>query len=246
MKPLRISAVSYLNTFPFVYGIRHSGFLQNYELDLDIPSLCAEKLKSGYADIALVPAGALPDFANYHIVSDYCIGAVDNVLTVLLLSQHPLGKIMKIGLDFDSRTSAKLVQVLASSYWKISPQFERLHPGDISPEKQLDAVVAIGDKTFDIRSQYKYSFDLAREWIDFTGQPFVFALWVSLNKLEKKIEDNFSRALEFGVSHIDETLEYFASRLPANADCREYLTKNISYRLDRDKQEGLNLFLSYL
>ncbi len=246
MKTLNLSAVSYLNTYPFVYGIKQSGFLQNYNLFLEVPSLCAERLKSGEADIALVPVGALPDFSNYYIVSDYCIGAVRQVITVLLLSHKPLEKIKKIYLDFDSRTSARLVQVLAQSYWKIAPSFERLKPGQAEDASEHEAMVAIGDKTFAIRDRYAYSYDLAGEWISFTGMPFVFAVWVSLKPVPEDTLAMLNKALKFGVQNIDLTLDYFSTKLPENADCRQYLTENISFTLDKEKKEGLNLFLSYL
>ena len=64
MELIKISAVSYLNTFPFVLGIKTSGELDDIELQLDVPSICAEKLKAGIVDLALVPAGALPDFTD--------------------------------------------------------------------------------------------------------------------------------------------------------------------------------------
>jgi chorismate dehydratase len=246
MNVLNLSAVSYLNTYPFVYGIRQSGFLYDYHLYLDVPSLCAERLKSGEARIALVPAGALPDFRNYHIVSDFCIGAVNDVISVLLLSHKPLEKISRIFLDYDSRTSARLVQVLARYYWKTNPVFERLAPGQAERFSGKDAIVAIGDKTFGMRSEYPYVYDLAGEWIKFTGLPFVFALWISLDPVPGELIKSFNSALEYGITHIDEVLEYFSSRLPENADCRQYLTGNISYPFDKAKREGLNLFLSYL
>ena len=246
MKTLNISAVSYLNTFPFVYGMRHSGFLCDYHLYLDVPSLCAERLKTGEADIGLVPAGALPDFSDYHIITDYCLGAVKEVITVLLLSTKPLDKIRKVHLDFDSRTSARLVQVLARSYWKITPEFERLKPGEAEGLGKREAIVAIGDKTFGLKEQYPYSYDLADEWIKFTGLPFVFAVWACTRPLSGQIIDSLNSALQFGIENIESTLEYFSSKLPPNADCRKYLTENISYDLDKQKREGLNLFLSYL
>jgi len=246
MKPLTISAVSYLNTFPFVYGIQQSGHLQDYQLFLDVPAICAERLAKGEADISLVPVGALSDFADYHIVSDYCIGAVKNVFTILLLSETPLEKIRKIYVDFDSRTSARLVQVLSHSFWKIKPVFERLKPGQSEQFKGKQAIVAIGDKTFRMRENYPYVYDLAGEWIRFTGLPFVFAIWISLKPLKNEVRESFNRALLYGISNIDEVLDFFRSRLPENADCREYLTRNISYSFDKAKQEGLNLFLSYL
>lgn len=208
--------------------------------------MCAERLKSGDADIALVPAGALPDFRNYHIVSDYCLGAVKKVITVLLLSHKPLGKIKKVYLDFDSRTSARLVQVLSQSFWKTEPVFERLKPGQAEHFSKKEAIVAIGDKTFGMRNDYPYVYDLADEWIKFTGLPFVFALWISLKPIPEDVKVPFNLALASGINNIDEVLKYFSSRLPQNADCRKYLTENISYTFDKAKRDGLNLFLSYL
>ena len=71
MELLKISAVCYLNTFPFVFGLKESGFLQHFSLDLDVPSICAEKIKNGTVDIALVPVGALPEMRQFHYISDF-------------------------------------------------------------------------------------------------------------------------------------------------------------------------------
>jgi chorismate dehydratase len=246
MELLKISAVSYLNTFPFVYGIQQSGLLSDYRLDLDIPSLCAKKLKNGVVDVALIPVGALNDFPSYEFVTDFCIGAVNKVKTVLLLSHKPLNEIREIGLDYDSRTSVKLVKVLARHHWKIDPLWKNLLPGQASQDPGLDAIVAIGDKTFDLVKKYPYCYDLAEEWIRFTSLPFVFAAWVTTKNLSEPLQTDLNRALEYGVNHIRETLEFFNHKLPAEEDCLSYLEKNISYSFDEPKREGLRLFLNYL
>ena len=246
MELLKIAAVSYLNTIPFVYGIQQSGFLKNYWLDLDIPSLCAKKLKDGVADVALVPVGALSDLASYNFVTDFCIGAVSSVKTVLLLSNKPLQEIKEIGLDYDSRTSVQLVKVLAQHSWKINPLFKSLQPGQVSGDEGTEAVVAIGDKTFDLVRKYRYCYDLAEEWIRFTSLPFVFAAWVTTKRLSEPMQIELNNALAYGVNHIKETLEFFKDRLPAGEDCKSYLEKNISYSFDEEKKKGLRLFLDYL
>ena len=246
MNPLKIVAVSYLNTYPFVYGIKESGLLQDYRLELAIPTLCADRISSGGADIALVPAGALPVIGKVFPLSGYCIGAVNTVKTVLLLSHQPLAEISTICLDFDSRTSVQLVKVLAKQYWKIKPDYKKLEPGEAANMTSGEAVVAIGDKTFAIRDQYPYQYDLAEEWIKFTGLPFVFALWVSRLQFPEVLTRPFTDALAYGVSHITECLEYFSGKLPAGEDALDYLTNNISFILDEKKQRGLNLFLKYM
>ena len=246
MNLLKISAVSYLNTFPFVYGILKSGYLENFRLDLDVPSVCAEKLKNGEVDVALVPVGAFPDFKNPVMISEYCIGSVGKVKTVLLLSQKPLEHIQNIYLDFDSRTSVKLVKVLAKYYWNIAPNWNNLNPGQSDRPDKLESLVAIGDKTFELVKQYKYIFDLSEEWIRFTGMPFVFAVWLSKKQLIANFKDQLNEALSYGLKHKAESLEYYKEKLPASIDCLSYLENNISYHFDEEKKKGLELFLRYI
>jgi chorismate dehydratase len=246
MDTLRISAVSYLNTYPFVYGLLQSGYLEDFRLDLDVPSACATSLATGQSDLALVPVGAIPDFTNPETVSDFCIGAVSNVRTVLLLSDRPLPDIRKITLDGDSRTSVQLVKVLAKNFWKIEPEWQDINAGLAGGEKRYESLVAIGDKTFGLAGKYRYVYDLAGEWIRFTSLPFVFAAWLSLQKMTDAVLDPFNRALEFGVTHIPDALGFFKDKLPHEEDCLSYLQKNISFSLDDKKKEGMKLFLELL
>jgi chorismate dehydratase len=244
--PLKISAVSYLNTFPFVYGILKSGCLENFRLDLDVPSICAEKLKNDEVDIALVPVGALPDFDHPFIVSEYCIGATGKVKTVLLLSQKPLEQINNIYLDYDSRTSVKLATVLAEHFWKISPHWKNLDPGRSDRPEQLESIVAIGDKTFELVKQYKYIYDLAEEWFRFTGLPIVFAVWLSKKDVPPLLKEQLNQSLSYGIQHKSEALDYFKDKLPSSSDCLDYLENNISFQFNEEKKKGLRLFLHYI
>ena len=92
MKKIKISAVSYLNTVPFVYGLKHSGtgILDKIDLSLDIPSICAEKLITGKVDIGLIPVAVISQLSHYKIISNYCIGAIGRVKSVILASNVPL------------------------------------------------------------------------------------------------------------------------------------------------------------
>jgi chorismate dehydratase len=247
MELLRISAVSYLNTFPFVFGIQQSGLLKNFKLELDVPSICAEKLKNETVDISLVPVGALPEIGQFNFISDFCIGAVGEVKTVLLMSKVPLDQISRIHLDFDSRTSVELVKVLAKHSWKIHPAWENLKAGHASAPSDIESLVAIGDKTFLIRQDFPYVYDLATEWIGFTGLPFVFATWVSRVRLPDEVLRQFTLAISYGVAHKRECIDYFSDKLPTSYDdSLKYLEENISYEFDERKKQGLRLFLKYL
>ncbi len=83
MGKIRISAVKYANTYPFMYGLVESGFEKKVILQTDHPADCASKLIGDKVDIGLIPVAALPLLKEYQIISDYCIGAEKNVRTVL-------------------------------------------------------------------------------------------------------------------------------------------------------------------
>ncbi len=244
MNTLKISAVSYLNTFPFVLGIKTSGELDDIELQLDVPSVCAEKLRTGEVDLALVPAGALPDIVNPKIITDFCIGAEGNVQTVLLLSHEPLENIRTVHLDFDSRTSVALAQVLARDFWNISPEFLPLPPGKAAHPGDIQALVAIGDKTFSLVRQFPYVYDLAGEWVKHTGLPFVFAVWLTTRDLPEGFLIKFNQALSYGIQHLHEVPDFFRGQIPKGVDCIRYFRENISYSFDERKRKGLTEFLT--
>ena len=124
MRVLRISAVSYLNAFPFVYGIENAGLLNDYELMIDTPADCAVKLLQNEADIGLLPVAVLPEMEYYEIIGDYCIGCKGAVGSVILYSDVPLKHIKHIYLDYQSKTSVQLIKILAIKHWRINPKWE--------------------------------------------------------------------------------------------------------------------------
>ncbi|MDP4267994.1 MAG: menaquinone biosynthesis protein [Bacteroidota bacterium] len=240
---IRISAVSYLNSIPFVYGIKNSGILENYSMELDVPSTCAEKLLKERVDIGLVPVALIPSLKEYHIISEYCIGAVGKVRTVLLLSNIPLNEIKTIYLDNDSLTSVNLLRVLLRDYWKIKPELRKISsPAELSQEHPA---LLIGDKTFPAESKYKYVYDLAECWINYTGLPFVFAAWISNKKLPESFISQFNQALLYGLNNIEDTVKTMNNIIP-NDIAIDYLKNYISYPLTKGKKEGMNLFLQKL
>ena len=84
-----IAAVSYLNTIPFIYGIGHEGNLRA-ELLLSPPAVCAKNFAEHKADIALVPAAAVPSLTDARIVTEYCVGGVPASKEALLASDDAL------------------------------------------------------------------------------------------------------------------------------------------------------------
>ena len=239
---LRISAVSYINAKPFVYGIEKSGFLKNYSLSLDIPSVCAEKLLKGKVDIGLAPVAIIPKMKKCFILPDFCIGADGPVSSVMLYSDVPLKEIKSIYLDNQSRTSEMLVQILAKKFWKISPQFVSAKKGYEKKIKGTSAGVIIGDRNFSIKRKSNYAFDLSEEWKYYTGLPFVFACWISNKKLDKKQSEALYNALKFGLDNRNKIVKQLQKRYDEKV-INTYLNQSISYYFDRTKRQAMDLFL---
>jgi chorismate dehydratase len=245
MKKIKISAVSYLNTKPFVYGILHSELNGKIELSLDMPSLRAAKLSEGSVDIGLVPVAVIPEIREAKIITDFCISASGKVRTVILASHVPLPEIKKIVLDYQSRTSVRLVQILNKNYWRLTPQWEKGEPGYLDRDTDVTtAAVVIGDRVFEAEKKFQYIYDLGEEWQKMTGLDFVFACWVANKFIDPEFITEFNTALLYGQTHLSEVI---AENQPLYPDCNldEYFRENILYHFVNSKKKGLELFLEY-
>jgi len=244
---IKISIVNYTNTLPFKWALKRSKLLQRIDLQEDIPSICAQKLKFGQVDLALVPVALLPELESSFIVSDYCIGANGKVDSVKLYSQVPLTELDTVVLDYQSKSSITLTKVLFKFFWKLPAKFVEARPGFESQIEGRQAAVVIGDRTFNLNGQFAYEYDLAEEWETFTGLPFVFAAWVSRVELDADFITAFNAVLKDGLDHLDQAVEedYAGGRL-SKSETLHYLKERISYPLDARKKEALQLFVKYI
>ncbi len=160
MSAIKITAVSYLNTKPLLYGLLKSDLAADIELQLDIPSVCAQKLLSGQADLGLVPVAVLPELISPRIVSDYCIGADGTVRTVCIFSERPLEQVERLYLDFHSRTSVELTKILLAEYWMLSPELVPAQEGYEALISGTTAGLVIGDRAIGLEQKFSYVYDL--------------------------------------------------------------------------------------
>ena len=246
-KKISIRSVSYINSIPFVYGLQQfEAFHNQIDLQLQMPSLCAKALIENKADIGLIPVAVMPELDYAEIISDLCIGAVGKVNTVSVYSDCPLERLEKVYLDYQSRTSVMLMQILSEKYWKIKPTFVAAYPGFEEDLKGTTGGVIIGDRAFALEGKYKYKIDLSEAWMDFTGLPFVFAAWIANKKLEESVIENFNKAIRFGYDHRAEAVRSWQKENTSTVNVNDYINKDISYELDDAKRKGLQLFLSYV
>ena len=244
-KRWRIGAVSYLNTLPFLLGIEQSDFMQRIELVKDYPAKIAQGLIDDTIDIGLVPVAIVPLLKEAHFVSKYCIGAEGPVASVSIFSHVPMEQIEQVYLDYQSRTSIQLAQILLKQYWKKEVKFIPASEGYIEKIKGTTAGVIIGDRALAAIPNFTYNYDLAASWIAHTGLPFVFATWVANKPIPAAFMEEFDAANAYGFQHLDEVI----AGVPANDigyDLYKYYSENISYPFTTEKRKGMELFLKSL
>jgi len=239
---VKIIAVKYLNTLPFVHGIEKSGLINDYILELDIPSACARKLENGEADIGLVPIAALDKLSGFEVFTDYCIGAEKAVGSVLLVGEKPMDELKEIYLDYQSRTTNSLVKIIYSKHLNLSPLWINGNAGFESSIKGSTGGVLIGDRALEIGNNYAFKYDLAELWNQFTGLPFVFACWVAKTTVPKSVLSNFNNAITWGIQHKHDVIQ----QKKLNIDIQDYFDNYISYHLDEGKRAAMALYLQEL
>jgi chorismate dehydratase len=241
MSKFSISVVSYLNARIFVKGLQKYSFSTHPSIHLDIPSICAEKLRDGRVDIGLIPLAALPSIPNGKIISDYCIAAEGKVNSVFVFSNTAIDKIHTIYLDPHSNTSNRLTKILCKAFWKVVVKFEK-RDADIVPLKEGEGMVLIGDRCFDVMEEYSHRYDLAEDWHKAFNLPFVFAVWVANKEIPKQVLTEFNEALALGYSQLSNVIKEHEHVHPLIHD---YLSKNIHYILDEPKRQAIDLFLNF-
>jgi chorismate dehydratase len=243
---IRISAVSYLNTKPFILGLQRAAWWQEIELSLETPAQTALKLLSGEAQIGLVPVAVIPQLPNAQLISNYCIGTTGKVATVCLYSQVPLLQIEQIWLDYQSRTSVQLLQILCKHHWHIAPRFLPASEGFESQIEGSTAGLVIGDRAIALNTQFPYIYDLGEVWLQYAQLPFVFAAWVSTAPLSAHFEQQLNAAFADGLQHIDQVVQQYAAQYPKYFDIKNYLCQNICYTFDQAQKTGLQRFWDLL
>lgn len=244
-RKIKVAAVSYLNTKPLLYGFAGSPLMQDMELSVDYPAKIGRQLVEDEVDLGLIPVALIPELREYHIISDYCIGAVGPVASVCLFSDVPLEQVTSLYLDYQSRSSVALARFLLARFWKVSPRLLPAAPGYEEDIRDTVAGIVIGDRALKQRGRNRYIYDLAEAWIRHTGLPMVFAAWISNKVLPQAFISRFNEATGKGTS--GEGLEQVIAANPCDYfDLRAYYTRHISYGLTEVKKKGLSRFLEVL
>jgi chorismate dehydratase len=244
-KKIRVGAVSYLNTKPLLYGLQQHAISENIELIEDYPANLAKALIDNTIDIGLVPVAIIPSLPEAHIISDYCIGAIGPVASVCIFSKVPMDEIKTVYLDYQSRTSIKLAQILLKNYWKREVLLLEAPDNFIDLIDGTTAAVIIGDRALEQYKSYPYVYDLAEAWVSYTEKPFVFATWIANKPISTQFMKQFNLANSYGINHLEEVIAKITMNY-TGYDLYKYYTRNISYLFTSEKKKGMELFLKSL
>jgi chorismate dehydratase len=263
---MRIGAVNYLNSKPLVDGLE--ALAPQVRLTFDLPSRLADSLAAGRLDVALVPSVEFFRSPGGTIVSDACVACRGPVLSVKLHFRVPPAEVRRVALDEGSRTSAALTQILLAKLCNVQPEWEPLPIGCGLEETDADAVLLIGDRAIasarlgarsEDRGQNIQSisspqplvpnpfcevWDLGEHWSEWTGLPFVFAMWIARPGVDvNEVAAVLAAARDSGVHHLSEIAEREAPLVGISGDVAiQYLRDNLHFVLGDEERAGLQKF----
>lgn len=251
MSNFKIGAVSYLNTKPLVYGLDDRS--DEFEMIYDLPSRLADSLAAGDLDVALIPVIEAISNPSYTVVSDACIACRGPVLSVKLFGRVKPEEIKTLALDEGSRTSAALTQVILNQKYAVEPILEELPISRPWRDSKSDAVLVIGDRAMkDISAEsadeFDFVWDLGQFWNEWTGLPFVFAVWAARPGIPLEgIEHALNAARDSGLNAVEEICNRHRSLYDMQLhECRDYLTKNLHFKIGQHERRGLELYFELL
>lgn len=254
---MKIGRIPYINCYP-VYGALDRGLVK---LDADlvdgVPTDLNRRMSGGELDISVVSAVEYArDSGRYLLLPDLAISCDGPVRSVMLFSARPASDLggRRVIVSRSSMTSVALLELLFEHVWRVKPHFV---PGDaelsdvaLQDDGGADARLVIGDAALLLgsrhMSRYKHSYDLGQEWKKWTGQPFVFAVWVAQRTANVKDALIAHAALiesrNWGLDHLPElALQARAATGVDESVCTEYLS-GLDYGLSYPHLAGLTEF----
>ncbi len=242
-RQLRVGAVSYLNSKPLIEGFATQ--LPHASLMLDFPSRLADELQKGRLDVALIPSVEAFFDPDYVIVSDACVATRGPVMSVKLYSRVHPGEIRTLALDEGSRTSACLTKVILSQQFGVQAKIETLPLEKDTRATTADAILLIGDRAMHAPDeQFHTVWDLGEKWLNWTGLPFVFAMWVARRDSNLTgVSEALSAVRDLGVQRIREIARRECVPLGLSEQVAEnYLRHNLHFYLGATERQGLRQF----
>ena len=244
--PLRVAAVQYLNARPLYEPLLHD---PRVALTLALPAEVARQVSEDEADVALMPVAAATTIGDLRLARGMAIGSRGPVRSVVIVSECPIDDVTELALDLSSRSSVALARVLLRARRGgrsgKEPRYVGTTPAEgLARVGGTHAALVIGDPALMVEGKFPHALDLALEWKQWTGLPFVFAAWCGREgSLSESQEAILLAAKELGVARRREYADAHARETGLAAESmRAYLETAIRFDLGEEERAGLQRF----
>jgi chorismate dehydratase len=254
---MKIGRIPYINCYP-VYGAIDRGVVQLDATLVDgVPTDLNRRMAASELDISVVSAVEYArDADRYLLLPDLAISCDGPVRSVMLFSRRPAGELggRSVIVSRSSMTSVALLELLFENVWHARPRFV---PGDaevkdvvVDNASDADARLVIGDAALVLgsnhRERYPFVYDLGQTWKEWTGQPFVFAVWVAQRSTNVKAallaHAGLIASRDWGLQHLPELAEQAHQATGVERSvCAQYLS-GLDYGLSYPHLAGLTEF----
>ncbi len=196
---IRLGNIDYSNCYPI-----HGPVLERDRPDwLEVvdgpPSDLNRRLANGELDVAPGSSIELARHSReYGVLRGLCIGSAGPVESIIFVSRLPLRELAgrTVALPTASATSRCLLRILLEVRLGVEPVWvdfdQRSHDPLISgpgTAGQVEAALFIGDVALRREGEPgELLFDLGREWTEWTGLPFVYAVWLVRESVANRSE----------------------------------------------------------
>ena len=241
---LRLASVAYVNAEPLTRGFERGPLRDRFDVRRVPPAAIPGLLRSGEADIGLIPSIESQRVEGLEILPRLCIASRRRARSVYLASRGPLEAIRSVALDRNSRTSAALARIVLAHKGIVGVAWGERAPSLPEMLSDHDAALLIGDAALAADTRGLLVTDLATEWHRMTGLPFVFAVWAA--RVDTPLRDGvrpFLESLRAGLDDVPLIAREAGARIGIEpAEIETYLRDNIHYDLGAVELRALHLF----
>lgn len=240
MLNLRLGSVPHLNARPLVYGLEG--------VRLCPPAELADALHRRELDAGLVPVAEVLLHDQYDIVAGLGVVSRGPVRSVFLAHRVPVAKIRRVAVDPNSRSSAALLRVILQCRYGLAPEYYPRPAGTTLAEHE--AMLVFGDEAITVAGNEGFTpgLDLGEEWTEWTGLPFVYAVWAVQRKEGRGQREELWQRLRVaktaGLAHLEDVIRHSTEGTEGRR--RDYLTRCIRYDLGEAEKNGMRRFQDYL
>ncbi len=233
---------------PLVYGLNTQPLPEYIQIISQSLKENAKRLREGEIELALIsPFEYALNKETWHIIPGLCLTSLGKMKHVQLFFKKDLKSIQTIAVDERASGEDILLKIIMREKYEQSPDYIYM-PADLDKMfERTEAALIIGNETLSYYPKYSARLDLNEEWLDLTGLPFVYAMWVGRELTISSQDVNFIQssynlgknnlqqiAKEFALNHQEDWSFYF-----------KFLSNDFNYILSGREEDGLLEFFNY-